>query len=52
VSYVIDKDKRIGCGACVPQCAAEAIEADEDKYYVSVFDKRNNVKAGWLAGKI
>ncbi|MBN3033865.1 MAG: 4Fe-4S binding protein [Candidatus Saganbacteria bacterium] len=34
MAYIIDQEKCIGCGACAPQCAAEAIAPDEDKYRI------------------
>jgi len=34
MAHIIDKEKCIGCGACVDQCATEAIVADEDKYKI------------------
>lgn len=34
MTYVIDKETCIGCGACVPQCNQNAIEQVGDKYQI------------------
>ena len=34
MAYVINEDKCLGCGACVYQCAAQAIVPDEGKYKI------------------
>lgn len=34
MAYVIDKEVCIGCGACVSQCAQNAIVQDGDKYRI------------------
>ena len=34
MSYVIDQEKCVGCGVCVPQCDQNAIEQAGDKYQI------------------
>jgi NAD-dependent dihydropyrimidine dehydrogenase PreA subunit len=34
--YVIDREKCLGCGACVPYCAVNAIKESGNKYAISV----------------
>ena len=47
MAYKINKDKCLGCGACVDECPVEAISEDDGKY---VIDPDKCIECGACAG--
>ncbi|NLG13905.1 MAG: 4Fe-4S binding protein [Lentisphaerae bacterium] len=38
MAAVVDKEKCVGCGACVDECPVEAIKIDDDKAVINEDD--------------
>lgn len=47
MAYKINKEKCLGCGACIDECPVEAISQDDDKY---VIDPEKCIECGACAG--